>query len=134
MASLVHLVSRAHQERLEQQERRDPRDTEASLDCKGCLVPSDHLVRRVHLVPQEPMGSPGPQDPGVRLALMVPLDPLVSSEPLDLVGHRVKRANVGRREKWASRDRQDRRASLWVMMQLHCPPCLVKGRQRVLIR
>jgi len=59
-----------HLERLVQQERKALRDTVDSSACRACLVPSVHLVRRVHLVPPEPMGSPEPLDPEVHLALM----------------------------------------------------------------
>lgn len=71
MESLDHLDFRDPPEKLVLQERKDLRVIEASLDCKGCLAQLGLPVKRVHLVPPEPMGSLAHLDPGAHLVLMV---------------------------------------------------------------
>lgn len=102
----------------------------ASRDCLGQL---DRLVRRVHLVPQEPTGSPEHLEPEAHRALMVQLglpDLLERQDPED---PRVRRANADPLVKWDSLDHQDPRASPWAMMLPLCPHCWVKAPRRVRI-
>jgi len=113
-------------------ERRALRDTVDSLACRACLVLSGHLVRRVHLVPQEPTGNPAPPDPEARLVSTERLVLLASLEHQDPADLRERKESEDPRVRWASQDHRVPLASLWAMMQLHCLPSSVKALQRAL--
>jgi hypothetical protein len=119
LESLAHLDFKDPQVKLEQLVKRVPRVIEALSDCRVCLAPLGHLVRRVLLVLQEPMENLVHRVLEAHLELMVLLDHLVLLEPLDQEVLRVRKANAAHQEKWDLQDPLGLQESLWAMMQPH---------------